>query len=501
MRDRRPVAENTRVFGHGLVWRPVELRLLPRGALTALLMPLLYLSTASATFLYRVHAGNGDGDTRSLRIAEPPRSSDRIVVFSPHPDDESLACGGLIARARRAGATVDVVFLTNGDGFRVAVQREYRVLRAEPGDFVRFALLRQDEARRALSMLGVSPEHAHFLGYADRGLLPMWTDRWSPQAPYVSPYTGRDRPIGASAASASIYCGRDVEKDVVAVLRALQPTVVYVTHPSDDHIDHLATSAFVTRALLQLQEEGEDWARNCKLRYYVVHRGDWPVPAGLHTDLRLPPPAEMVGLDTHWSLLPLGADDVAAKARAIEQYESQLGVTRGFLLSFARRTEPQAEIDPVDVPQTPDGRIQLDGKPADWSGLAPVALDPVNDNLLRDFQRGGDITAIYAAKDTRDLYLRVDTYWPARDGISMRLLIRAFGIDGDPEATCYLPVRLSPAGQPTGGGVASVRRGTMTEVAIPLQRLRGARSLALCVETSFAGILVDRTGFRFLRLR
>lgn len=495
------MAEDLCGFGHARVWRLIELRLLPRGAIVAILMPLLYLSTASATFLYRVHTGNGDRDTGVLRVVEPPRSSDRIVVFSPHPDDETLGCGGLIARARRAGARVDVVFFTNGDAFRVAVQREYRLLRVEPDDFVRFAALRQEEARRAVGVLGVPPDHVHFLGYADRGLLEMWTDHWSPENPYISPYTRRDRTIGASSAEPALYCGRDVEADVIRELRAAEPTAVYVTHPSDDHIDHLAASAFVTHALMRLRDEGVPWAQECRLRYYVVHRGDWPVPGGLHPDRRLSPPSEMVGLDCQWYLLPLSADDVALKAKAIGQYASQLGVTRNFLLSFARQTEPQAQVDPADVPQTPDGRIELDGKRSDWSGLAPIALDPVNDNLLRDFQRGGDITALYACKDSRNLYLRIDTFRPTSQSVSMRVLLRAFGADGSADESRFLPIRISPNGQAVGDGVWVARQGALTEIALPLRRLQGARTLAISVETSVAGLLVDRTGYRFVRMR
>jgi LmbE family N-acetylglucosaminyl deacetylase len=41
----------------------------------------------------------------------------RLMIFSPHPDDESLGAGGLIQRVLKAGGRVKVVFMTNGDGF------------------------------------------------------------------------------------------------------------------------------------------------------------------------------------------------------------------------------------------------------------------------------------------------------------------------------------------------------------------------------------------------
>ena len=36
------------------------------------------------------------------------------IVFSPHQDDETLGCGGTIARKKEAGAEVKVVFMTDG---------------------------------------------------------------------------------------------------------------------------------------------------------------------------------------------------------------------------------------------------------------------------------------------------------------------------------------------------------------------------------------------------
>jgi LmbE family N-acetylglucosaminyl deacetylase len=57
-------------------------------------------------------------------------SQQRILILAPHPDDETLGCGGLISKAKAAGAEVYVQFLTVGDtadhserGFSTAVER------------------------------------------------------------------------------------------------------------------------------------------------------------------------------------------------------------------------------------------------------------------------------------------------------------------------------------------------------------------------------------------
>ncbi|WP_046469397.1 PIG-L deacetylase family protein [Allosalinactinospora lopnorensis] len=42
-------------------------------------------------------------------------SQERLLVYAPHPDDETLGCGGLMSKAKKAGAEVYVQFLTVGD--------------------------------------------------------------------------------------------------------------------------------------------------------------------------------------------------------------------------------------------------------------------------------------------------------------------------------------------------------------------------------------------------
>ena len=81
-----------------------------------------------------------------------------LVVLSPHPDDESLGFGGLIARARARGDRVEVAILTDGTG-------------SHPGSAShppsRLKSLREAETLRALSELGVGAEHVTFLEAID----------------------------------------------------------------------------------------------------------------------------------------------------------------------------------------------------------------------------------------------------------------------------------------------------------------------------------------------
>jgi LmbE family N-acetylglucosaminyl deacetylase len=82
-----------------------------------------------------------------------------FVVVAPHPDDESLACGGLLAEACRQGLQGKVVIVSDGVG-------SHPNSKAYPPD--RLRSLREEEARQAAAELGLKPEDMLFLGLPDR---------------------------------------------------------------------------------------------------------------------------------------------------------------------------------------------------------------------------------------------------------------------------------------------------------------------------------------------
>lgn len=464
------------------------------------LVPLIYFGAASASFLYRVHAENSDRNQPTLQYLEAPSAHERLLIISPHPDDETLGCAGLMQQAKAAGAHVHVAVLTNGDGFRVALEMYKRDLSVQPADYIRFAEHRQVETRAALAAIGLGREDATFLGYPDRGLLPMWNDYWQEGTPYISPYTRQSRsPYPHLFRPGSVYAGASLLRDLVELMRAQQPTDLYVPHPSDDHPDHAAASAFAVRALDLLRSEGTAWARSCRIHYYLIHRGDWPVPRGLKPYLRLTPPGEMSALDTLWRVRPLTEAEVNRKAAGISAYESQTAIMSAFLNGFVRRNELFGSIPEHTVPRVRDHAILLDGNPAEWRNLAPVALDPVNDNLLRNFQRGGDVRAIHACRDSRHLYLRIETAEKPLRPTDLRLRLRFFK-DDRPYDSLALTMRIPPGRSMDARDIRTVRYGDTVEVALPLRVLEGASSMACSVETRFAGVQIDRTGIRFVRL-
>ena len=97
-------------------------------------------------------------------VSLPPGG--RVLVLAPHPDDETLGCGGAIRLYTESKKKVKVVFLTSGDKADPANRLSQRVR----GDMhiTDYSLMREKEAEDALRVLGVS-DYA-FLRFPDREL-------------------------------------------------------------------------------------------------------------------------------------------------------------------------------------------------------------------------------------------------------------------------------------------------------------------------------------------
>jgi LmbE family N-acetylglucosaminyl deacetylase len=90
------------------------------------------------------------------RLAAPLALGEDLLVLAPHPDDETLGCGGTIHLARQAGARVTIAFLTDG-----ADSHAHLLDRGE------LVALRRAEAAAAAAVLGVGEEDLRFLALPD----------------------------------------------------------------------------------------------------------------------------------------------------------------------------------------------------------------------------------------------------------------------------------------------------------------------------------------------
>lgn len=264
----------------------------------------------------------------------------RVLVFAPHPDDETVALGGLLYRLAHARLPVRVVFVTSGDGYRHAAEKKFD--RQEPADtdYVALGALREREARAAARHLGLKRHNLVFLGFPDGCLAELWRAYWS--RPYTSPYTNEARPPYPDSLSPDVeYEGRDLTSLIGRLLADFRPTVVVLPHPADRHADHAHTSYFVTDAVRALQER-RLLPPSLTLVAYLVHYPSWPARRGPLWD-RLRPLAGVP--DTTWTETELSAAEFAGKRAALAEYRSQLEVMNGFLRSFLCRNELYASVN------------------------------------------------------------------------------------------------------------------------------------------------------------
>jgi LmbE family N-acetylglucosaminyl deacetylase len=82
----------------------------------------------------------------------------RVLCLAPHPDDETLGCGGALALHRKVDDPVEVVFLTDGQAGDTKEKMDRDV----------YVALRRREAEKACRVLGVTD--VDFWPYPDRGL-------------------------------------------------------------------------------------------------------------------------------------------------------------------------------------------------------------------------------------------------------------------------------------------------------------------------------------------
>jgi LmbE family N-acetylglucosaminyl deacetylase len=270
-----------------------------------------------------------------------------LLVFAPHPDDETVGTGGVIQQAVAAGKKVRVVFVTNGDGYPQAAAALLNKPLSElaPPDFVGLAATRQREAVSATSLLGLSAASLVFLGYPDAAM-PAVNES---HAPVESPYTARHSTYGPAYADYHVathgqpaaYARSSALGDVVEILHDSAPGQIYVTDPADTHPDHVATFELVSEAAVKIGHTRD-------LLTFVVHSGPgtcWPWPQGAtphdafdHHKIDgitypigagWPPPVRV----------PLTAAECQRKLRALNAHASQYAVDRIYLESFVKSEE------------------------------------------------------------------------------------------------------------------------------------------------------------------
>ena len=132
---------------------------------------------------------------------------ERVLIISPHPDDDVIACGGTIRKLVQQGTSVKVVYMTDGRGGNMGY---------DPG---RLVAGREVEAKKALTVLGCSD--AVFLRHPDMGL----------------------------------SCDREVIDEILTLLRDFKPDAIFVPSILEFPPDHRVTADITMAALAKYKHE------------------------------------------------------------------------------------------------------------------------------------------------------------------------------------------------------------------------------------------------------
>ncbi len=217
---------------------------------------------------------NADDSTRPERATPYPK---RILIFSPHPDDDVISMGGTLARLVEQGHEVHVAYQTSGSiavlddylyqqmdiacsftklsgGDLTTMEKAFEQVKKdiaskqdeepESANLLKYkAALRRAEARGADRYLGVPEERVHFLNL-----------------PFYETGTVKKNPLGQA----------DVDI-IVKLLREVKPHQIYAAGDlADPHGTHGVCLDAILRAYNVV--DGDDWFKECNTWWY---RGAW----------------------------------------------------------------------------------------------------------------------------------------------------------------------------------------------------------------------------------
>ena len=276
---------------------------------------------------------NADDSTRPVPSSPFPK---RVIVFSPHPDDDVISMGGTFIRLVQQGHDVHVAYETSGNvavhddvvlqnidtarelGYGNHYAEVEKVIagkrKGEPEPRPLLDLkgaIRRAEARAAVRSFGLNPDtNAHFLN------LPFYE-------------TG------------GIKKGQLTEKDIeiiVKLLREIKPHQIYAAGDlADPHGTHRTCMEAVLGALEVVKDD--EWLKECHLWLY---RGAW-----MEWDLGM---VDMA--------VPLSPDELIMKRHAIYRHLSQKDIM------------PFPGSDPREFWQRAEERTQNTAKLYDQLGMA-----------------------------------------------------------------------------------------------------------------------------------
>ncbi|MDO4215183.1 MAG: glucosamine-6-phosphate deaminase, partial [Bacteroidales bacterium] len=253
---------------------------------------------------------NADDSSRPERANPYPK---RVIVFSPHPDDDVISMGGTIRRLVEQGHDVHIAYETSGniavgdeevarfmhfvngfnqlfcDSKNEVISQMYKEIKAvlkskQPGDIdtkdilTLKGLIRRGEARTACTYNNIPNSHVHFL-----------------DMPFYETGTIEKNPLGEA----------DVEI-VRKMLQEIQPHQIFVAGDlADPHGTHRVCTDAVLAAIDLEKQDGAEWLNDCRIWMYRGAWAEWPIEE-----------IEMA--------VPISPEELRAKRNSILKHQSQM---------------------------------------------------------------------------------------------------------------------------------------------------------------------------------
>jgi glucosamine-6-phosphate deaminase len=253
---------------------------------------------------------NADDSTRPERALPYPK---RVIVFSPHPDDDVISMGGTIRRLIQQNHDVHIAYETSGNiavadeevrlymhfinGFNKlfansadeVITNRYRdimgyIKQKKVGDLDTAEvltvkkLIRRGEARNACGYNGITKDHTHFLD------LPFYESGKIEKLPVTE---------------------RDV-RIVQELIADIKPHQIYVAADlADPHGTHRKCTDVVLAAIDQERQAGAAWINDCRIWMYRGAWAEWDV-----ADIEM--------------CVPMSPEELREKRNAILRHQSQM---------------------------------------------------------------------------------------------------------------------------------------------------------------------------------
>lgn len=421
------------------------------------------------------------------------------MIVAPHPDDETLAAAGVIARSVKKGIPVRVVVVTCRDGFPKAASALTGKRNPGAEDFLRLGKTRQKEAAAAMKVLGLPEKDIIFLGYPDGALKTLWDNHWEYENAYRSSATkAASVPYSDAWEPGAPYCGQSLVDALTRIVEDFRPSAVYYPHPGDEHPDHWATHAFTLYTLAKMNYQAQEFT-------YLVHYSYWPEPLFSEPTKPLKPPLEMTGNGTRWFDVPLTAEEIELKRRALKCYATQQKVMRPFLSAFIRNTElfNTSPVPPVPVLTEPPAFLQITDLEAALAGIWSKS------NLNRPpfrLQTVPNLKSVGILKQGEFFWLVLKTRLPVSGKVKYELDLRFIFPAGQVKRLAYqvFSQQISILARSRNTLFLPPARVTRKEnyvlIAVPGRDLLGALFVLIDGKTYVGEVMFDKTDYRLLKI-